>query len=183
MQRNFLRSCASPLPGLDRAHLTPALFLYISKTGAAPSGRPCFDLLYFKIRRASQCPAPTKKKEPLPVCRRSGYPHPPAPKVFSPFVGRGLLDAPFHRFPLCRLCLSAHAAKELSTSVLAYSVSASLCAAFRLYGRSRIFYFRISIRPKPYSPIPARRNTQGTCWSSHAAMLIQGMFPTEIPTP
>ena len=141
--------------------------------GAAHLGRP----------RAGQCPAPTKKKEPLPVCRRGGYTHPPAPKIFSPFVGRDLLDAPFHRFSLCRLCLSAHAAKELSTSVLAYSVSVSLCAAFRLCGKSRIFYFRISIRPKPYSPIPASRNTQGTCWSSHAAMLIQGMFRTEIPTP
>ena len=31
--------------------------------------------------------------------------------------------------------------------------------------------------------IPTGRNTQGICWSSHAAKLIQGMLPTEMPAP
>ena len=44
--------------------------------------------------RVGQCPAPTKRRNRFQFCRRGGCPHPPTLKGFSPFVGRGLLDAP-----------------------------------------------------------------------------------------
>ena len=56
-----------------------------------PEGRP----LRSPGTRVGQCPAPTKRRNRFQFCRRGGCPHPPTLKGFSPFVGRGLLDAPF----------------------------------------------------------------------------------------